>query len=92
MTDTPTTGSPQPEATAPAAPAPAAPAPAEPAASRTCHVCGTANPAESSFCEACGADLVVLTAASALPGTAGAPGATASDGTLLASATPQTAP
>ncbi|NUO89285.1 MAG: serine/threonine protein phosphatase, partial [Dermatophilaceae bacterium] len=51
-----------------------------------------ANPAESSFCEACGADLVVLKAASALPGTAGAAGATASDGTLLASATPQTAP
>lgn len=89
MTDTPTTGSPQPEATAPATQAP----------SRTCRACGTANPAESSFCEACGADLVVLNAPAFPGGTAGdlaggaaADGTAVSDGTLLASATPQTAP
>ena len=85
MTDTPTAGPPQPEA-------PVTPGGATAAApSRTCHACGTANPAESSFCEACGADLVVLTSGPAGPG--GAPStAYGSDGTLLASATPQTAP
>ncbi|MGO4596647.1 protein phosphatase 2C domain-containing protein [Terrabacter sp. 2RAF25] len=86
MTDTPTTGSPQPEATAPVVEA----------ASRTCHACGTANPAESSFCEACGADLVVLTAPSGLPPTAAsatsAAGSVPFDGPVIASATPQTAP
>lgn len=92
MTDTPTTGSPQPEATAHVAEA----------ASRTCHACGTVNPAESSFCEACGADLVVLTATSGPGATppsatsaaaaASAAGPAASDGTVLTSATPQTAP
>ena len=107
MTDTPTTGSPQPEAAVPAHPVDVPPgtdsahatvnkdgrgsndgtgsndgAGVATAPSRTCPACGTANSAESSFCEACGADLVVLTA----------PAPAASDGTVLASATPQTAP
>jgi serine/threonine protein phosphatase PrpC len=94
VTDTPTTGSPQTEATAAVAAAP----------SRACPACGTPNPAESSFCEACGADLVDLTAAApTAPGGSAAPdgtpdgvatsdGATLSDGTVLPPATPQTAP
>ena len=69
-------------------PATSAQAAQAPAPSRECPACGTANPAESSFCEACGADLVV--AARAATGTP--PAAPASDGTVLASATPLTAP
>jgi serine/threonine protein phosphatase PrpC len=69
-------------------PAPSAQAEQLDTASRACPACGTANPAESSFCEACGADLVV--AARAATGTP--PPAATSDGTVLASATPQTAP
>ena len=53
-------------------------APAPPAARPT--------PAESSFCEACGADLVVAARRD------GTQPPAASDGTVLASATPQTAP
>ncbi len=102
MTHIPTTGAahpapvptpdptPDPKTSAPATNEPQASAQAAqaPAASRECPACGTANPAESSFCEACGADLVV--AARAATGTPPAP--PTSDGTVLASATPQTAP
>lgn len=81
---------PDPATSAPATSEPEASAQAAqaPEASRECPACGTANPAESSFCEACGADLVV--AARAATGTP--PAAPPSDGTVLASATPQTAP
>ena len=81
---------PDPATGAPATSEPDASAQAAQAAqpSRQCPACGTANPAESSFCEACGADLVV--AARAATGTP--PAAPPSDGTVLASATPQTAP
>ncbi|MGO4602361.1 protein phosphatase 2C domain-containing protein [Terrabacter sp. 2YAF2] len=81
---------PDPATSAPATSEPQASAQAAqaPEASRECPACGTANPAESSFCEACGADLVV--AARAATGTP--PAAPPSDGTVLASATPQTAP
>ena len=71
-----------------AGPTVAPPTVAPPTASRDCPACGTANPAESTFCEACGADLVV--AARVWNGTQ--PPADASDGAVLASATPQTAP
>ncbi|GAA2490825.1 PP2C family serine/threonine-protein phosphatase [Terrabacter carboxydivorans] len=108
MTDTPTTGAPQPAPVTPADPA-AATAPTAsgqaagaPAASRDCPACGTANPVEASFCEACGTDLVVAPrAAAATSGQPQAPfpsgsdaGSTAADpdGAVLATATPQTAP
>jgi serine/threonine protein phosphatase PrpC len=55
LTDSRTTGTPEPTATA------------VPAASRHCPACGTANPGEASFCEACGADLDATGAASVLP-------------------------
>ena len=81
MTDSPTTGSPQPAGAPPATPVTA---PAN-AVSRDCPACGAANPAGASFCEACGADLSAPAAGAPLP-------QASQDGTVLASATPQTAP
>jgi hypothetical protein len=84
VTDIPTTGAARP------APEPAAPslAPSGAASSRDCPACGAANPADSTFCEACGADLVVAARASNVA----EPPVDVSDGPVLASATPQTAP
>jgi serine/threonine protein phosphatase PrpC len=96
VTDTPTTGTSQPADTA-AAPVAAVVDLAEVAdaagASHDCPSCGTANPVEASFCEACGADLVVAGGGSAGAGTRAATEPdTSDDGTVLAPATPQTAP
>ena len=96
MTDSPTTGTPEPT-TVTAEPTTASPdvsdagasatlAPAIAEASRDCPACGTANPAGASFCEACGADL------NATNGWGAPVGTDPPDDTVVASATPQTAP
>ncbi|MBC9822443.1 PP2C family serine/threonine-protein phosphatase [Terrabacter sp. MAHUQ-38] len=81
MTDSPTTGSPQPAGTASTVQA----ASAADAGALHCPTCGTAHPAGASFCEACGADLSAPTAGAPLPQASEA-------GTVVGSATPQTAP
>jgi serine/threonine protein phosphatase PrpC len=104
LTDSPTTGTPDPATLA--QPAEAAGVAAQPAETlRHCPACGTANPAGASFCEACGADLAAATAAASAAGAglpqADGPGAAAGatsaaygsgEETLTATATPQTAP
>nr|WP_223128771.1 protein phosphatase 2C domain-containing protein [Terrabacter sp. MAHUQ-38] len=81
VTDSPTTGSPQPAGTASTVQA----ASAADAGALHCPTCGTAHPAGASFCEACGADLSAPTAGAPLPQASEA-------GTVVGSATPQTAP
>ena len=88
MTDIPTAGAPQPAPVPAPGSLPSVTTAPAPPASRDCPACGTANPADSTFCEACGADLVVAARAS----DGAQPPADVSDGTVLASATPQTAP
>ncbi|WP_020145178.1 protein phosphatase 2C domain-containing protein [Terracoccus sp. 273MFTsu3.1] len=92
MTDIPTTGAagpaPLPAASSAASAAASSATSSAATASRDCPVCGTANQADSTFCEACGADLVVAARAS----NGAQPPVDVSDGTVLASATPQTAP
>lgn len=89
MTDSPTTGSPEASGTASTAQAFSA---ADAGALR-CPTCGTAHPAGASFCEACGADLSAPAAGSAVGSARGSALPQASqDDTVLASATPQTAP
>lgn len=90
MTDIPTTGAAEPAPLpAPSSASSSSSSSSSSAiASRDCPACGTANQADSTFCEACGADLVVAARAS----NGDQPPADVSDGTVLASATPQTAP
>ncbi|GAB3062964.1 protein phosphatase 2C domain-containing protein [Intrasporangium mesophilum] len=110
MSDSPTTGAPDPTTLAQPSDGHSQPVEglARAAASlRDCPVCGTANPAEASFCEACGADLAAAgggvtgvgaglpgaTAASATGASTGMPSAhDVAEETLMATATPQTAP
>jgi serine/threonine protein phosphatase PrpC len=81
VTDSPTTGSAQSSGTTSTTPVAGAPSDA----SLDCPTCGTANAAGASFCEACGTDLSAPASGPRLPQATG-------DGTVLASATPQTAP